>query len=190
MIGCCFHTDERYERMAYRLVESGKAFGLEVRSYGFPKQESWRANVALKHWAILKTMGDCPKDDVLYIDADAELVANPIVDWDTESTQLAAYFDAGPTGKIVPCGGTLWFKNSPLMRAFVKHWGNLCVSDLDSDDAWVHLASLCQELSPEMMHHLPPAWSWYEKTMRERFPGTKPIINHFCVGAHDFFRYS
>ena len=166
------------------MTESAEAVGLSLVGYEMPDLGSWGANVNQKPRCILQAMKAFPANDVLYVDADAAFNRMPIIDWDDK--QFAAYFDVRKDGQLAPCGGTLWFRNSNMMRAAVSEWAKASEADTKSADDWVHLASIIKQFPKSMIHRLPPAWCWHEPTMRQRFPGANPIVIHSCVGAHDY----
>jgi hypothetical protein len=185
---CTFHTDSVYKAHALSLRESVSHHGFSIDIHEMPDLGSWGANVAQKPEVILRTLTAHPLESILYIDADAFMVEKPALTWD-ESKDFAAYFERRPQGKMAPCGGTLWIRNTPVMKNLILSWKAAATLETHKADDWVHLSGLLSGIPKSKIERLPPSWLWHEATMRQRFPGVNPVISHGCVGAHDYLEY-
>lgn len=179
MIVGTYYTDERYKAYADRLAVSARAVGLECRSVSVPDTGSWERNVNLKPKAILELLA-ATKEDLLYIDADAELRALPLLA-SSHDRELACVFVQGR-----PVSATLFVRNSPGGRQIVKAWAEECEAHPDEHDDVVNLAAVLRRIGGKRATYLPPSYYWHEKTMRPRFPTAVPVVEHFNVGEHTF----
>jgi hypothetical protein len=178
-----FFTNDKYKALAFEMRKSVEAFGFPCVLYDLPDEGKWTANVNLKPKAILYALEAADGDSVLYLDADARMVQKPELipasDYD-----VAVYYES----KDRPCGGSMWFHSLERCGKLVETWAANVKSSPDSADDWQNFKAALDEHKPKILH-LPPAYNYHKPTMRSRFPGAKPVIEHFCVGDHTYARY-
>lgn len=181
MIVVTYFTDRKYRIFARRLQESCTKWALHCALYAERDTGSWEKNVYRKPHVIMKALNDYPSEAILFVDADASLVAYPqelvMNDWD-----VACYFD----GPRRPVSGTVYLKNNERARSFVAEWARGCDkgNHENEDYHWMRLA--LEKSYGIRVGHLPPAYFWVERTMRGRFPMAVPVVNHYTIGEHTF----
>ena len=183
MIVAAFSTNETYEKMARDLAASVEAFGYECMLFKCEDTGAWTRNVNHKPTVIKSALMAAAGDSVFYIDADARMVQKPTLipsdEWD-----VAVYYDT-PTR---PCGGSMWFHSLERCGALVDDWIANVAAAPESADDWINFKAALDKHKPRILH-LPPSYNYHKPTMRSRFPGAKPVIEHYCSGIHNYQVY-
>lgn len=177
-----FSTGAKYDGFAKALLASAAAVGLEGKCYSMPDCGGWGPNVNQKPEVLLAAFEEL-KDDLLYVDADALIVEYPALLKGCDR-DVAAFF----TDHERPTGGTLYFRNTPKSMEILKAWRKEIKGAPESADDFINLAEACRRCGVKPMH-LPPAYCWHQASMRERFPGARPVVIHFCAGEHNYKVY-
>lgn len=178
-----FYTNDKYKVMAFEMRKSVEVFGFTCVLYDMPDQGKWTANVNLKPDIILHALECADGDSVLYLDADARMVSKPEL-IPSPDHDVAMYYE----GKHRPCGGSIWFHSLKRCKDLVELWAANVKSSPESADDWRNLQAALEKLKPRIKR-LPPAYNYHKPTMRSRFPGAKPVIEHFCAGEHSYSVY-
>ena len=112
-----FTADTPYEEEVKVLKASLDKFGLPYEIVGLRHQGSWEKNTQMKP-QVLKSVMDKYKKDVIWIDADAEILAMPeffyTVDCDISFHYLKQWNE-----KMT---GTMFFKNNTVSREVINRW--------------------------------------------------------------------
>jgi hypothetical protein len=117
------------EVMAKYLLPSLTKFNIKHNIEVFKSEGSWLKNVALKPLTILHTMEQYPHLDVVFLDADAEILAPPTLFHSIpDEYDLACHFldwekwYGHTPGQKELLSGTMYIKNTDKMKEIVKMW--------------------------------------------------------------------
>jgi hypothetical protein len=186
MIVCGFYTNDRYRELAAKMKASVVGFGYEVALYKRPHhpdpETAWGMALLHKSQIIRQAMIDFPKEDILYLDADCEMVARPDMLLRSDGDFDIAWSWIRPKH---PHGCSSFYRATPAARAFLDRW---CASPeefphirLDEIHQFFALRHQ-QERGLVRFKTLPPAYAWVPFSMGKQFPGAKPIIVHHGLG--------
>jgi len=179
-----FVTSPEYAKLAEGLEASCEKWEIPFTLYECDHKPTWAENVNYKPEIVRQALESSNGDPVLYVDADAYLYAYPELLRNPDQ-DFAAYYQSPKQ----PCGGSLWFRPSKRMKAVVDLWCRLVEERPNHADDWVNLRDALDSDRYLPKLHLPPAYNWHPATMRQRFPGAKPVIVHGCVGQHNYKVY-
>jgi len=116
-----------YEREIARLRKSVRRFGLEYEFVGIESRGSWMANTSYKAEFILKMMNFHPGRDLLFLDADSELVQYPELFDDFDAEFAVHQFDWSNFPKRRSnakelSSAVIYLKDCKKARDILKHW--------------------------------------------------------------------
>ena len=113
-----FHTpDDFYTWQAGRLIKSLNAFGLESHIVRKNRVGDWSQECFAKAPFILEMLGRFPEQDLVWIDADAEIKRYPEL-LDDIHTNIAFV----ENGNGCALASMIFFKNNEVSRSFIKDW--------------------------------------------------------------------
>ena len=139
--------------------------------------ESWGAAVSHKPKFILDSLVSGSCEGILYTDADSTLQRVPPIE---QLTGDIAYtpFKRSPHHAEEALTGTMYFKNTHEVQAFVREWMD-CTPQWKGMDTPEQL-SLQQCLARTSLHIqcLGPEWTFIHDDMREIYPDAKEIFLH------------
>ena len=113
-------TDQFYLMQAERLARSLNLFGLESHVVFRKRPGDWRACCFFKSLFILEMLDTFPGQGVVYLDADAEVMAYPEL-LDNITTDLAFVENGNGYG----IASMVYFKNNKKSRLFIAEWRRL-----------------------------------------------------------------
>lgn len=182
---CGFYTNDKYRDLAKKMQASVEAFGFEVALYKRPHHPdpdtAWGAALRHKSQIIREAMSDFPGEDILYLDADAEMVRKPELLLGTERFDVAWSW----IRRRHPHGCSSFYRATAAAKEFVDRW---CASPeefphirLDEIHQFYALRDL-QDKGRVMFKTLPPSYAWVPFTMGKQFPGASPVIVHQGLG--------
>ena len=166
-----FYTDDLYRRLAARLSASCRRFRLEYDIYKRADLGSWVLNCGQKPTHIL-AMLDLYDQDVLWVDADAEFVSEP-VGLDGQEGDLGLFI----TEWNLYMSGTLLFRNTVASREMLNGWIQEQKRFLDLPDEKTMRAVL-ERGGAIKTWQLSPGYAYVFDVWPDRYPDCKPIVLH------------
>jgi len=166
-----FYTDELYSRLASRLARSCEAYGLGVEIEEREDLGSWVANCGQKPTFILGML-EFHDRDVLWVDADAEFVSEP-VGLDEQEGDLGLFI----TKWNLYMSGTLLFRNTVASREMLGGWIQEQKRFLDLPDEKTMRAVL-ERGGAVKTGQLSPGYAYVFDVWPHRYPDCKPIVLH------------
>lgn len=179
MIAASFWTDSKYRAMAEKVAASAERFGIHTVQKEYPPTAKWSGALAYKPDLILETLDANPGEDVLYLDADTEIVARPSLLLAPGDFDVAINF----LSPNLPHGCVIFWRNNDRARLLCRRWKAMreAYPFVRLDE--IHFLYAYRELKGKVrVLHLPPAYAWMEEQMRGSFPGAEPVILHFGSG--------
>jgi len=169
-----FATDEYYRRQADRLRRSIDELGLDLDVVQVADRGSWVANCGAKPEVILGTLEANRERNVVFLDADAEVVALPSRFLELEG-DVAAHRRSG--SELL--SGTLFFRNVPKVRELVRRWIELGRARPEEwDQRTLDVALREATLGGLDFEDLPPAYTFIFDSMARQHPDVDPVILH------------
>lgn len=181
-----FSTNDFYAKQSMRLEASLTKYGIpyEIRRLEHPG--SWHAAVSMKPQFIRDMLAETALDGVLYLDADAEVVAplplHQLECYDAAFTRFKR--SAGHEEEFLT--GTMFFR---------KHGANVKVEEMlgvldrwsELTEAFSHSSTPEQDALKRVLAEstgicamdLGPAWTYIHDDFKELFPDVKPLIMHY-----------
>jgi len=123
-----FTNDVVYSTHVKILIKCLEKFELKSKIYEIENRGSWIKNTSQKAEIILRAMEDFPDENIVWIDADAEIYEKPVL-FDKLKCDLAFYFWHE---KKELRSGTLFIRNNYEMKLFILNWIKLN----NSNDIW------------------------------------------------------
>lgn len=121
-----YYTPE-YEGNAKKLIASLEKFGLPFIVERVESRQNWYLNVAWRPEIILKVLREFPGKDVVYTDADSEIVKYPsLFDW--VQGDIGAHYLNGTQ----LLGGTMYWRNKPEVHRLLQDWISAQWRDFES----------------------------------------------------------
>lgn len=171
-----FTNDVIYGEAIKKLIASLEKYKLKSKIYEIENRGSWHLNTDQKAEIILRAMEDFPDDDIVWIDADAEVIEKPVL-FDTFNCEIAYYF--WQDHKELR-SGTMFIKNNYKMKRFISSWIKLN----QSNDIWEqrNLQFILQN-NPVKTTYLPISYCLiYDNQFdKELLKNDKPVIVHYEV---------
>ncbi len=125
MIIVSFYT-ELYEEQHHVLRNSLERLGLRYDIQKVPSRGTWKTNCLYRGQFIVDMM-DKHNDDVVWLDADAEVLKHPSDLFSINPNTDLAWYDRGGHEIML---GTSYYKNTSLVRYLLLEWA--ATSDVDS----------------------------------------------------------
>lgn len=176
-----FTTNDFYAKQSLRLEASLTKYGIpyEIRRLEHPG--SWHKAVSMKPKFIRDMLAETTLDGVLYLDADAEVVA-PLQMSVFDGVDIAfTNFQRSLEHPAEMLTGTMFFRRSPEVLALLDAW-------IDRVPVWTHsqtpeqdaLKHTFADLKPTLaLMSMSPAWTYIHDDFKELFPNVKPLIMHY-----------
>lgn len=185
MIVCGFYTNDKYRELAKKMQASVEKLGFDCLTFKRPHhpdpETAWGMALRYKSGVILEAMNKRPGEDVLYLDADCELVQRPDLLLADKNFDVAWSWIRPKH----PHGCSSFYRATPAARAFVERWDAMPAEyphiRLDEIHQFFALREL-QAKGKVRFKTLPPAYAWVPFSMGKQFPGAKPVIVHHGLG--------
>lgn len=182
---CGFFTNDKYKALAERMSASAERLGYKTSVYEMPHfhDEAVAWGFALRHKPVVveRAMLEHPEDDMLYMDADCEMVSDPVLLKENSHTfDIAVNF-------IRPhhIHGCVMFFRGKRGLEYVRKWKESYELyphiRLDEIHAYFALKE-CQKIPGFRMLTLPFSYTWVPWTAGKLYPTAKPIIIHHGEG--------
>ena len=147
----------RYGGEAKRLEESLRLFGMDFVIRELPDRGSWamnaRAKIAVLIWARLQWPGLA----LLWLDADAEVMAPPVLPFTPHEVDVGCHWHERSDGKASP--GTVYLGPTMASYHFLLAWIEGCSGSLNDQDTF----NAALEVIPEdRVWHMPAEWCYIE----------------------------
>lgn len=174
MIVVAYQTAEEYRRHSLAMADSADRVGLSTKIYAKRDLGDWVKNVRMKPTVLREAMEEL-KEDIIFVDADARFRSYPgelVRPW----CEFAAYYSTN----YDIWSGTIYLKYAPGWERYIDAW--LAIQDKypDKHDDYRLGEGLLAVKRPQIMR-LPPSYNWVERTMRARFPGATPVVEHMMI---------
>lgn len=176
-----FSTNDFYAKQSLRLEASLTKYGIpyEIRRLEHPG--SWHKAVSMKPRFIRDMLAETSLDGVLYLDADAEVVA-PLPLSELDQCDVAyTEFKRSKSHPLECLTGTMFFRKSQGVLAFLDAWS-------ERVPIWRHsqtpeqgalMQTLIETNHGLRLHDLGPVWTYIHDDFKELFPDVKPLIMHY-----------
>lgn len=154
---------------------------LEKLPYGEdPKKlQFWKASVLYKPKFIRKKLEANPDRDIIWIDADAKLLDFPKFLMVEKPEFDISYYHSDVQGDEA-FGGTVFYRNRASVYSLIDQWEAETKKNQKALDEQ-SLAKVVRERKDLVFQTLPPEYCWVERWMRQKHPGTTPIIEQHAV---------
>ena len=176
-----FTTNPYYQDLSVRLEKSLAKYAIPYEFQRITHPGSWHAAVSMKPAFIRRMLEATCLEGVLYLDADAEVVAPLPMDVfngvDIGFTNFQRSLDH-PAEMLT---GTMFFRKSPEVLSFLDAW-------VERVPVWSHsqtpeqdaLKQTFVDLKPTLaVMSMSPAWTYIHDDFKELFPDVKPLIMHY-----------
>lgn len=154
---------------------------LEKVPYGEdPKKlRFWKASVLYKPKFIRKKLEAHPDRDIIWIDADAKLLDFPKFLMAEKPEFDISFYHMDTLGNE-PFGGTVFYRNRPSVYSLVNQWeAEVKKNPKDLDEQ--SLSKVVRDRKDIVFQILPPEYCWVERWMRQKHPGTTPVIEQHAI---------
>lgn len=174
-----FCTPGPYEREAARLKTSAQEHGVDLHIQLVSPME-WSEAVMSKPGFILRMMDQFKDRPILYVDADAVFRQKP--DPMPDGVDFACHwFRRTKQHPVEMLTGTLWFRNTVIVREFVAEWAETTREyGWSSTPEQESLAEAFRKWKDRLVYHdFGPEMVFIFDDFKEIYPGKVPIIEHF-----------
>jgi len=129
-----YYTSNEYKKFADVMEQSAIKFGLETDVQEIPSRGSWKANTYHKASFLAEMLKKHSGRNILWLDADSELLAYPDL-FDNPDYDLAVHYHDWPDrrGREL-MSGTLLLVNEPHVRDLIDEWTELNAKNIDNQD--------------------------------------------------------
>lgn len=124
VVSYCTEGNGYREEAEARLLPSLQRFGLPHRLYSRPSLGSWRDNLFHKPAVIADALEEYPGQTIVWLDVDAELVADPVLFRDPPA-DFSLHFRRTPAGRK-PAPNTIVVRNNAASRRVLARWIAAC----------------------------------------------------------------
>jgi hypothetical protein len=170
---CSFFTPD-YRQEAEELIATLDAHKLEHDVRPWPDAGDWARNCNQKATFLRNMMLEHEGRPLVWLDADARVVAPPVM-FDSLTCDFAAHWLDWSDGRKELISSTLYFGPTPGAWDLLKSW---MAASRDWPDVWDQ--KLLQELAerPRTLDvvRLPPAYTYIFDISRDRYPNETPVI--------------
>lgn len=173
IVGC--YTVGDYEREANeRLIPSVRALGLPSVIRSMPSRGTWVLNNSACQLYLRRIVEEFPKANLLYIDVDGYVHADPWPLLETIVCDVGAYFLRGTE----LLSGTLYLPARPRRVELLDRW---IAKNSKQPEVWdqYNLQILLLEDPSFVVAHLPPEYCCIFDTQRKLTPDIRPVVEHF-----------
>lgn len=123
-----YTVDTPYEKEVENLVKSCQEWGLELDLTPIKSLGTWRKNSNFCSRVIQSALHRFPGRDILRVDADAVFKRYPILFEDPNfAADVAAHVHDFRWQHNELLGGTIFFRNIPVVQRLVAAWAELCM---------------------------------------------------------------
>lgn len=165
-----WYTPE-YEEPARLMEESARRVGIEnIRFYQRESSGDWSKNVTHKAGVLMQALAEI-NSDIVYVDADATFNYYPAL-FDCLGGQVH-HFAAHWHCNTELLGGTLWLRNCLPVCKMVES----VHKEQQQTGEWAQKI-MQRHWSSNYCYYLPPEYCCISDTMRSRYPGLAPVIEH------------
>lgn len=172
---------EKYEPEIKRFLVSLKNTESKYIIYRQPDKGEWLKNCHYVPLSILKTLVDFPNKNVLWVDADAEILEYPAY-FNDFNCDVGAHKRMNPDGGFHWNSGTLFYRNCPRIVSWLTHQ----IESLDNYYAglkdWYHDTNYMLKNAESLGIHLAPIpakFSIIFDTRQKEEQSIKPVIVHY-----------
>lgn len=173
-----FYTDA-YERLADNLREGLVRYGLPYRIQRREDQGSWVQNCAYKPKYLWQMLNAYPDRAIVWLDADAELLASPDVFRGRLECDVAVHYHRRPNRNrsLEVLSGTVYLAPTYKARLLVDRWVEECEMHPGTWDQRALQRALGGVEGLDVLD-LPVEYVFIHDTHREQYPKKQPVILH------------
>jgi len=175
-----FYGDAFEGQFALRLKDSARAFEMECDLYQETKPGGLRERGRMRTKTLLRCLAEHPGEDVLFVEADAQLHRRPDILLDEKDFEIGIYYDTG----TLAISGPVFVRNSPRVVPLIREWRALNHAFPENSE----LENLSQVLSRPgfglEIRRFPVTYAWVERVHRASHPQARPVIYHYQTNGH------
>src|SRR6266852_6795380 len=119
-----FYGDAFDGQFALRLKESARAFGIECDLFQESKRGGSREHGRMKTKTLLRCLAEHPGEDVLFVEADAQLHRRPDILLDEKDFDIGVYYDV----RTLAVSGPVFVRNSTRVVPLIREWRDLNIA--------------------------------------------------------------
>ena len=180
---CSFYTNQKYEALCHEiLVPSLLRFGLDFSVEERPDLGSWEKNVRQKAPYLSHMLLEHPDRPIVWVDADAEIVALPklLLSMPADVDMAAHVWTHRWDGVPELWSSVLFLRRParPVMLAWSDENEKEGLREGWSDPNLQAVLERFPEVKAGRFMLLPPEYAWTEYVMRGALPAAVPIIRH------------
>lgn len=122
--GYTINTD--YEQEVKDLETDLKRFNLPYKLYGYESRGDWTKNTMVKAELIQRALKEYPSEDIIWLDADAVIVREPIFfhQLKDKTFDICCHYLKTNYNPNELLSGTIIFRNNEIVRQLVDDWVN------------------------------------------------------------------
>lgn len=191
-----YYTREPYRAYATKkLIPSIHKFGLECDVEELEPYGDWLRDTHAKPGFILRKMEEHPDRDIIWIDADCELLKFPelLLDIPAECLMACHFSRLNPTERRELINTVIFCRRGIYTKAVVTQWlAENAVHPVERRDQ-VNLENVVLDVTArtfsmkrDWIYDLPPEYAWIDYAFSASYPGVKPVINHFHEARRRF----
>lgn len=153
-----YTSNTRYEQLALRLLDSLAGFNLPYVIKPVTDRRSWEKNTHQKAIVIKEMLERFAPEPIVYIDADAIVIANPVLFYTLSCDIAVHYHNHMKKGKEL-LGGTIYLANNEKTIKLVDRWIELnrlnpCIFEQEN------LSRAVREMPELSVVELPAQYCW------------------------------
>jgi len=173
-----FYTNDFYYGKSIDLSHSLNRCGVTYEIKKVQGPQTWAEAVSYKPRFILDQMLSSSCERILYTDVDSKLLRNlPASDLNGDVSLVR--WQRSPHHEEEALTGTLCFRNTMEVRAFILEWAEATEKYRHSFTPEQHSLKEVMATSKLNFQFLPPEWCFIFDDMREMYPDAQPIFEHY-----------
>jgi glycosyltransferase involved in cell wall biosynthesis len=172
-----------YEQEAAKLIKSLEKLNIRYDVVGVPNLGNWQANTRFKAKFMLDMLDKHIGSKLVYVDSDAIVHKRPEL-FSNYNCDVAVRWQDFRWRKNECLSGTIYMDNNQRTRELCRRW--LQINDSEGPNAktfeqW-NLGTVIKEMEGQgklTTKNLPPEYTFIFDSMRQIYPNTVPVIEHF-----------
>lgn len=177
-----FTKNTPYEKEAKKTIASCEKLNLNYDIVAIDNLGNWQANTRYKAKFMLEMLEKYPKKRLLWVDCDAIIRKRPVI-FEKLSTDVSVRYQDFRWRKNECLSGTIYMENNERTKKLCEMWLNTNIeegNEVNTFEQW-NLDTAIQEMKKEGLrfHNLPPEYTFIFDSMKQMYPGTDPVIEHF-----------
>lgn len=167
-----------YAEVAERLLASLREHRLPCVLRAVKERGGWGKNVFYRIAFLREMLAMFPNRPLVWVDADAVIRKPPVLFTELRDVDVAAYVWEPPEQKPEILSGTMYFSNTPEVRAMLGLW-EFHQRSMRNETMQPSLKVAIDSVPDLVFHRLPVEYTFIFDTHRRAFPDAEPVIEHF-----------